>query len=102
MAKKTTRKATKTATKARGTARKTTKAATKRSGRRELLDTGRDARYAKRTRSGEFAEMDDVGRSQRTDKSKKARTAVPSGFGDQGDRRAAKKPPAKKRPAKKR
>jgi hypothetical protein len=35
--------------------------------------------------------MDDVGRSQRADKSKQAKTAVPSGFGDQGDRRPAKK-----------
>ena len=61
------------------------------SGRRELIDTGTDARYAKRTRGGRFDEMDDVGRSQRADKPKKARTAVPSGFGDQGDRRPAKK-----------
>jgi len=87
MAKKTTRKATTTATKAR----KTTRKAAKRSGRRELIDTGTDARYAKRTTSGRFAEMDDVGRSQRADKPKKAKTAVPSGFGDQGDRRPAKK-----------
>jgi len=87
MAKKTTRKATKAATKAK----KTTRKAAKRSGRRELIDTGSDARYAKRTTSGRFAEMDDVGRSQRADKPKKAKTAVPSGFGDQGDQRPAKK-----------
>ena len=87
MAKKTTRKATKTATKATKTTRKTVK----RSGRRELIDTGTDARYAKRTASGRFADMDDVGRSQRADKLKQAKTAVASGFGDQGDRRPAKK-----------
>jgi hypothetical protein len=91
MAKKTTRKVTKTATKATTTARKTTRKAAKRSGRRELLDTGSDARYAKRTTSGRFADMDDVGRSQRADKPKKAKTAVASGFGDRGDRRPAKK-----------
>ena len=91
MAKKTTRKATKTARKATSTARKTTRKAAKRSGLRESIDTGRDARYAKRTTSGQFAEMDDVGRSQRADKPKKAKTAVPSVFGDQGDRRPAKK-----------
>ena len=91
MAKKTTRKATKTAAKATGTARKTARKTAKRSGRRESIDTGRDARYAKRATSGQFAEMDDVGRSQRADKRKKAKTAVPSGFGDQGDRRPAKK-----------
>jgi hypothetical protein len=90
MAKKTTRKATKTATKATRTT-KTTRKTAKRSGRRELIDTGRDARYAKRTTAGRFADMDDVGRSQRADKRKKAKTAVASGFGDQGDRRPAKK-----------
>ena len=95
MARKTTRTAKKTARKATATAgktaRKTTRKAAKRSGRRELIDTGRDARYAKRATSGQFTEMDDVGRSQRADKSKQAKTAVPSGFGDQGDRRPAKK-----------
>jgi hypothetical protein len=95
MARKTTRTAKKTAGKATATAgktaRKTTRKAAKRSGRRELIDTGRDARYAKRATSGQFTEMDDVGRSQRADKSKQAKTAVPSGFGDQGDRRPAKK-----------
>jgi hypothetical protein len=95
MARKTTRTAKKTARKATATAgktaRKTTRKAAKRSGRRELIDTGRDARYVKRATSGRFTEMDDVGRSQRADKSKQAKTAVPSGFGDQGDRRPAKK-----------
>jgi len=99
MARKTTRTAKKTARKAtapagktaRKTSRKTTRKAAKRSGRRELIDTGRDARYVKRATSGRFTEMDDVGRSQRADKSKQAKTAVPSGFGDQGDRRPAKK-----------
>ena len=95
MARKTTRTAKKTARKATApagkTARKTTRKAAKRAGRRELIDTGRDARYVKRATSGRFTEMDDVGRSQRADKSKQAKTAVPSGFGDQGDRRPAKK-----------
>jgi hypothetical protein len=31
--------------------------------------------------------MDDVGRSQKTDKSRKAKTQVRSGYGDQGDER---------------
>jgi len=95
MARKTTRTAKKTARKATATAaktaRKTTRKAAKRSGRRELIDTGRDARYVKRATSGRFTEMDDVGRSQRADKSKQAKTAVPSGFGDQRDRRRAEK-----------
>lgn len=84
MAKKTTRTAKKTA-------KKSAKAATSTSAKRELLNTGRDARYAKRTTGGRFADMDDVGRSQKTDKAKKAKTAVRSGYGDQGDRRPAKK-----------
>jgi hypothetical protein len=76
---------------AKKTARKTAKTATRTSGRRELLNTGTDARYAKRTTGGRFADMDDVGRSQKADKAKKAKTIVASGFGDQGDRRPAKK-----------
>jgi hypothetical protein len=78
---------------------------------RELVNTGRDARYVKRAAAGRFKESDDVGRSQRADKRQRAKTTVASGFGDQGDRpagkrtaakRTAKKRTAKKRTAKKR
>jgi hypothetical protein len=54
--------------------------------KRELVNTGRDARYVKRSAAGRFTESDDVGRSQRIDKARRARTKVASGFGDQGDR----------------
>jgi hypothetical protein len=50
----------------------------------------------KRTTSGRFKDSDDVGRSQRADKPKKARTVVKAGFGDQGDRKPIKRT-AKKR-----
>jgi hypothetical protein len=53
---------------------------------RELVNTGRDARYVKRAAAGTFTESDDVGRSQRADKRQRAKTTVASGFGDQGDR----------------
>jgi hypothetical protein len=43
--------------------------------------------YAKRTTKGRFKEMDDVGRSQKADRPKKAKRTVKSGYGDQGDRK---------------
>jgi hypothetical protein len=64
--------------------------------KRELVNTGADARYVKRTTSGRFKESDDVGRSQRADKATQARTVVKAGFGDQGDRKPIKRT-AKKR-----
>ena len=57
------------------------------SNERELIDTGTDKRYVKRRTDGTFKESDDVSRSLRTDRAKKAKTAAKSGFGDQGDRR---------------
>jgi hypothetical protein len=73
--------------------------AKKSSQKRDLVKTRGRARYTKRTASGEFKEADDVGRSQRADRPKKAKTAVKSGYGDQGDqkRKGTKKKAAKKR-----
>jgi hypothetical protein len=96
MAKKATRTAKKASSAAKKATTRTATKAAKRTGKRELINTGSDARYAKRQATGRFAEMDDVGRAQRVDKSKAAKTIVASGFGDQGDRRPAKRP-AKKR-----
>lgn len=60
--------------------------------KRELVDTGRNKGFAKRTAKGRFKEIDDVGRSLTTDRRRTAKTAVKSGYGDQGDRpRAAVK-----------
>ena len=62
------------------------KTARRGSQKRERINTGTDARYVKRTASGRFKESDDVGRSQKPDRAKKAKKAVKSGYGDQGDR----------------
>jgi hypothetical protein len=67
--------------------RATTKKATKRTAaKRELLNTGTDKRYVRRTAGGQFKESDDVGKSLAADRRKKAKTKVTSGQGDKGDR----------------
>ena len=53
---------------------------------RERIETGRNKMHAKRTTTGRFNEMDDVGRSLSADRRKTAKKKVKSGFGDQGDR----------------
>jgi hypothetical protein len=81
MAKTTARKKT---TSTKGAAKKTAKRSTQ---KRERINTGTDARYVKRTASGRFKESDDVGRSQKADRARKAKMTVKSGYGDQGDQR---------------
>jgi hypothetical protein len=54
--------------------------------KRELIDTGTDKRYVRRTATGQFKESDDVGRSLTRDRQQKAKTQVKSGQGDRGDR----------------
>ena len=71
-------------------AKKTPKRAAKRSrpaGKRDLVRRPKASAYAKRTAGGRFKEMDDVGRSQKADKPRKAKKTVRSGYGDQGDER---------------
>jgi hypothetical protein len=80
-AEKETRMAKKTAkTEAKNTAKRGTQ-------KRESINTGTDARYVKRSASGRFKESDDVGRSQKADRARKANKTVKSGYGDQGDQR---------------
>jgi hypothetical protein len=55
-------------------------------GKRELINTGKDKRYVRRNKKGQFRESDDVGRSLSQDVKRKARTRVPAGQGDRGDR----------------
>jgi hypothetical protein len=55
--------------------------------RRELIDTGTDKRYVRRSESGRFKESDDVGRSLAGDRRTKAKRAAKPGQGDKGDRR---------------
>jgi hypothetical protein len=56
-------------------------------GKRDLVRRPKASAYAKRTARGRFKEMDDVGRSQKADKPRKAKRTVRSGYGDQGDER---------------
>ena len=79
------------AAKKKSTARKST--ATKRapkkrrvSSRRELINTGTDKRYVRRSKQGRFKESDDVGRSLSADRRRKAKTRAKPGQGDKGDR----------------
>jgi hypothetical protein len=67
--------------------RTATKKATKRTAaKRELINTGSDKRYVRRSPGGQFKESDDVGKSLAADRRKKAKTKVKSGQGDKGDR----------------
>jgi len=54
--------------------------------KRELIDTGRDKRFVRRNKSGQFKESGDVGRSLTADRRTKAKTKTKSGQGDRGDR----------------
>jgi hypothetical protein len=65
--------------------------------KRELIDTGKNKMYAKRTAKGRFKEMDDVSRSLSADRRKKAKKRTKSGFGDQGDRKRTTATKRKKR-----
>jgi len=67
----------------KGTTRKRSRPAAK----RDLMRRPKASAYAKRTARGRFTEMDDVGRSQKADRPRKAKKTVRSGYGDQGDER---------------
>jgi hypothetical protein len=56
------------------------------SGKRELIENAAGDFYAKRDKDGQFSEMDERGRSLGADRRKSAKSAVKSGYGDQGDR----------------
>jgi hypothetical protein len=67
-------------------AKKGKKAKKRSSGRRELVAPRGDKRYVRRAAGGQFTESDDVGRSQSTDRRRKAKTKSKRGQGDRGDR----------------
>jgi hypothetical protein len=54
---------------------------------RELITPKGDKRYVRRGAKGRFKESDDVGRSLKVDKRKKAKTVVRKGEGDRGDQK---------------
>jgi hypothetical protein len=70
--------------------------------KRELINTGRDKRYVRRNKSGQFKESDGVGRSLSADVRRRAKTVAKPGQGDKGDRRPAAKKGSSKRAAAKR
>ena len=74
-------------------AKKSTAASGKKraSAKRDLVDTGSDKRYVKRTAKGRFKESDDVSRSLSADRPRAAKKTTKSGYGDQGDRKGASK-----------
>ena len=57
------------------------------SSKRELITPNKgDSRYIRRDAKGRIKESDDVGRSLKQDRARKAKTKVKSGQGDRGDR----------------
>ena len=64
------------------------KAATKKraSGKRELIKPKGDARFIRWDAKGRIKESDDMGRSLKQDRARKATKKVKSGYGDRGDR----------------
>jgi hypothetical protein len=56
--------------------------------KRELITPREgDSRYVRRNDKGEFDEQDDVGRSLKQDRAKRAETVVKPGQGDRGDQK---------------
>lgn len=53
--------------------------------KRDLVRRPKASSYAKRTARGRVQEVDDVGRSQKADKPRKAKRKVRSGYGDRRD-----------------
>ena len=77
--------AKKTASKSSGKRSGPKRARRKVSSKRELINTGTDKRYVRRSKGGQFKESDDVGRSLSADRKRKAKTKAKKGQGDRGD-----------------
>jgi hypothetical protein len=66
--------------------------------KRELIEpTPGDKRYVRRNTTGQFKEVDDVGRSLAADRRTKAKTVSKPGHGDRGDRKPDKAKAAKRK-----
>jgi len=57
------------------------------SGKRTTIKPKGDARYIRRDSKGRIKESDDVGRSLKQDRAKKAKKTARSGYGDRGDQK---------------
>ena len=56
-------------------------------GKRTTIKPKGDARYIRRDERGRIKESDDVGRSLKKDREKKAKKTVKPGYGDRGDQK---------------
>ena len=65
----------------------TKKSASKASSKRELISPRGDNRYVRRSKTGQFSESDDQGKSLSQDVRKRAKTRVKPGQGDKGDQK---------------
>ena len=65
---------------------KTRKAAKRPAAKRELIAPRSDKRYVRRSKTGQFAESDDQGRSLGSDVRRNAKNRSKPGQGDKGDR----------------
>jgi hypothetical protein len=59
------------------------------SAKRDTVKAKNATLYAKRTARGRFKEMDEKGRSLKSDRRRKAKRKTKTGYGDRGDRRRA-------------
>ena len=68
--------------------KKTTKKASgrRKAAKRELINTGADKRFVRRSAKGRFKESADVGKSLSADRRRQAKTKATRGQGDKGDR----------------
>ena len=62
------------------------KAGSRAAAKRELIAPRGDKRYVRRSKTGQFTESDDQGRSLSSDVRRKAKTRSKPGQGDKGDR----------------
>jgi hypothetical protein len=79
------------ATPKRKTVKRATKAMSRKrrgAGKRELVKNQAGDFFARRTRGGQFKEMDELGRSLTQDRKRKAKTTAKRGQGDRGDRKS--------------
>ena len=66
--------------------RASAKKAKRPAGKRDLVKGKNATMYAKRSAKGRFKEIDEKGRSQKSDRRTKAKRRTKSGYGDKGDR----------------
>jgi hypothetical protein len=76
----------KTKSKSSSSSRSSSSSSKRGSGKRTLIKPKGDARFVRRDARGRIRESDDMGRSLKQDRSRKAKRKVASGYGDRGDR----------------